>query len=123
MKKHLFTVRWERDGTRAYATFERLFSFNWPDTLPDNEHVPVMLKARAKVLGMSELEATENMFKSLPDECQQALEMLQGMRLRSRFSPETQGPYLIDDPEEVLTPERLLTFVTFSEDRLKAYRV
>lgn len=120
MKKHLFTIRWEREGRVAYPTFEAYLAFDWPDNIPPD----VALNAAAKIRGISKQSVMERVIKTLPPECNEAMQALRVMHLRSRYSPETEGPFLVTDPEGTLTEEQLLMWVEHSKPaELRAYRV
>lgn len=119
MKKHLFTIRWEREGRRAYPTFEHYSAFDWPDTVPPN----VSIKAAAKVRGVTEETLMRQAIAQLPPDAHDAMRLVAGLSLRCRYSPETQGPYLIPDPDNTLTEEALLTWVEYNEGKLRGYRV
>ena len=120
MKKHLFTVRWEREQTRAWPTFEAYLAFDWPDSImPD-----IAIKAAAKVRGVPEVTITKQVMTNLPVECKEAMTALRMMHRRARYSPETEGPYMVADPEGTLTEEQLLLWIEHSKPaELKAYRV
>lgn len=113
IRKHIFNVRWEREGTRAYPTFERYTCCDWPeDTIPNDAVAPT-----AALLDLSIEEMEKKAMDLLPQDCREALSLLHGMRIRCRFSPETLGPYVIDDPEALWDEETLLSWVAHATDR------
>jgi len=119
MRKHLFTIRWERKGREAFPVFEFLFSFDWPDSIPPNEAIA----AAARILGTTQQKMIDKQVAGLPANAAEAMRMLPGLHLRARYSPETMGPYIIPDPDKLLSEELLLTWVAHNEEKLKEYKV
>lgn len=113
IRKHIFTVRWEREGTRAFPEFERYVYCDWPETLPPNDTLP----PTAVLLDLSKQEMEQKLADELPEDCRHALAILRGMQLRCRFSPETQGPYVLDDPHQLWDEELLLSWIGNATDR------
>lgn len=112
IRKHIFNVRWEREGTRAYPTFERYTCCDWPeDTIPNDAVAPT-----AALLDLSIEEMEKKAIALLPQDCQEALSLLRGMHVRCRFSPETKGPYILDDPDQSVDEETLLAWVANASD-------
>ena len=119
MKKHLFTIRWEREGTTAFPVFEFYRAFDWPDTVLPN----VAIDCAARIMDTTREKILQKQIASLPPDAAEVMRMLQGLYLRCRFSPETEGPYMVLDPDDSLTEELLLTWVTHSEDSLKQHQI
>ncbi len=112
IRKHLFTLRWEREGRRAYPVFERYACCDWPiDVIPNDAVAPT-----AALLDLSVKQMEEKAVALLPQDCREALSLLRGMALRCRFSPETQGPYVLDDPDQTVDEASLLTWVEHASD-------
>lgn len=113
IRKHIFTVRWERVGTKAYPTFERYTCCDWPDdVLPNDAIVPT-----AALLDLTKIEMERKLTSLLPQDCQEALAMLQGMFARCRYSTETKGPFILDDPDHVIDEDTLLMWVAHTTEK------
>jgi hypothetical protein len=119
MRKHLFTIRWMRKGTTAFPALEFHRVFDWPDTIPPNDAI----KCAARIIGTTPEKIMEKHAAGLPPDAEEVMRLLPGLHLRCRFSPETEGPYLVPDSDNLLSEELLLTWVTYNEDKLKEYRI
>lgn len=110
IRKHIFTVRWERRGWEAVPTFERYTFCDWPEDMPDNDALPAIGVLTGR-------DPHEYMTSLLPQDCKEALSVLAGMEVRCRYSNDTKGPYIIDDPESLFDEDLLLMVVAHASDK------
>ncbi len=114
MKKHMFLVRWYREGRIVTPVLDMHMSCVWP--LGPEDKDPIAARALLSMVG-----GTAN----LPDEVKKFLDAYKGMSLRMRYnSDDMQGPYLVDDYEGTYTRETLVDWLrTVSDKDLERYHV
>lgn len=118
MRKHLFTLRWQREGRTVKPEFEAFISFEWPDDMMPNED----LDAAEVMLSGSRDRLVGQLAKTLPNDCKEAIKALRWMDIRARYSPETEGPYLIEDPGKSFDEASILKWISeCDDDELRNY--
>lgn len=105
MRKHLFTLRRvpdDHDPTRCSVEYECYFMCEWPiQSVPFDADGEDIAKAYLVMIG-----GPDNLPGPVKDFCHAAT----ALKLRSRYSPETDGPFLITDMDDSLTKEDVLLY-------------
>lgn len=61
-------------------------------------------------------QLVKQLTKDLPPDCIEACKALKWMDIRARYSPETEGPYLIEDPGKQHTEQSILQWIAECDD-------
>ena len=114
MRKHVFLVKWRREGRVSTPLLDAYATCVWPLGPEDNDN----LSARALV---AMIDGHDN----LPPEVKSFMHAYQGMVLRLRYqSGDTTGPYMINDDDEVHTDQTIQEWlVTAPDEELHRYHV
>jgi hypothetical protein len=114
MKKHVFLVKWHRDGRVVTPVLDAYAGCVWPLSPEDKD----VVAARALLAMIGGQEA-------LPDDVKQFLSSYTGMTLRLRYqSGDTTGPYMVDDVDEALDAETLNDWVgSITDEELHRYHI
>lgn len=106
MRKHVFLVRWKREGRTVTPMLDAYASCIWPLGPEDND----VTSARALV-------AMIDGYDNLPKEVKQFLSAYTGMMLRLRYqSGDTTGPYMINDVDDVHTDQTIQEWLVTAPD-------
>lgn len=112
MVKHLFLVRWVREGRVASPVVDMHASCVWPLGPEDNDTVS------AKALG-----AMIGGYENLPPDVRSFCSAYWGMSLRMRYNPsDMSGPYVLNDADEVMGRDDVQRWVEgLSDGELSRY--